>query len=339
MPAQAPGDKDYRAAMAAARMGAWETNLADRTRKWSPEAMQLFGFDLPGGIGAVGGDADEYLAALHPDDRHWMNHFHETANVQDFYEGDYRIVRPDGMVRWVTGRALVVERDAHGKARRTVTVVTDITEQKETEEHARFLLRELSHRSKNLIAVIQGIAHRTARTSVSLQEFEQRFDSRLAALAASHNVLASQDWRAAPLEVLVREQLASFVEADAARIHVQGPQVRVNANSAQIIGLAIHELATNAIKHGSLAVPVGRVRVDWAVGLDQESERQLFIRWSESDGPAISPPTRSGFGQTVVRDMFVRMLGAEVQIDFSPKGLSWTANVPMRSLAVEPAPL
>ncbi len=103
-------DKDYRAALAAARMGAWETNLESRTRKWSPEAMKLFGFELPGGVGTVGGANDEYLAALHPDDRPMMKQFHQIANSHDFYEGDYRIVRPDGTIRWVTGRALVVER-------------------------------------------------------------------------------------------------------------------------------------------------------------------------------------------------------------------------------------
>ena len=103
-PAARPIEKDYRAAMAAARMGAWETNLVEGTRKWSPEAMNLFGFNLPSGIGEVGGESDEYLAALHPDDRHLMGHFHKIANVQDFYEGDYRIVRPGSHVRCaVTG--------------------------------------------------------------------------------------------------------------------------------------------------------------------------------------------------------------------------------------------
>ena len=324
-----PVDQDYRAALAAARMGAWETNLATKTRKWSSEAMKLFGFSLPDGVGTVGGENDEYLAALHPDDRHLRSHFHQIANTQDFYEGDYRIVRPDGVVRWVTGRALVVEREADGRARRTVTVVTDITEQKETEEHVRFLLRELSHRSKNLIAVIQGISHRTARNSGSLQDFEARFNRRLAALAASHNVLINQDWKAASLDALIREQLSSFTERDSNRVAVQGPPILVNANGAQLLGLAIHELATNAVKHGSLALPAGRVSITWD-GPDANSS--LGIHWHETDGPPVVAPTRTGFGHTVIKDMLARGLDANIEMNFARTGLSWRAHIPMTAL-------
>ena len=295
--------------------------------------MKLFGFELPDGIGTVGGANDEYLAALHPEDRSLMKHFHQTANVQDFYEGDYRIVRPDGSLRWVTGRALVVEREADGRARRTVTVVTDITEQKETEQHVRFLLRELSHRSKNLIAVIQGIAHRTARTSASLEEFEARFGRRLVALAASHNVLINEDWKAAQLDVLIRAQLSAFTEADTSRINVRGPPTLVNANSAQVIGLAIHELATNAVKHGSLTLPTGHVSITWNRGQNMHSP--LELEWHEANGPPVAAPTRTGFGHTVIKDMFVRMLDAEVQIDFARSGLSWRAHIPSAALLVK----
>jgi PAS domain S-box-containing protein len=322
-------DQDYRAALAAARMGAWETNLATKTRRWSPEAMKLFGFDLPDGLGTVGGDNDEYLAALHPDDRHLRSQFHQIAHTRDFYEGEYRIVRPDGAVRWVTGRALVVEREPDGRARRTVTVVTDITEQKENEEHVRFLLRELSHRSKNLIAVIQGIAHRTVRTAVSLQDFEARFNRRLTALAASHNVLINQDWKAAPLDALIREQLTSFTEGDASRVAVQGPPILVNANSAQLIGLAIHELATNAVKHGALALPAGRVSITWN-GPDEKS--LLDLHWHETDGPPVAAPTRTGFGHTVIKDMIARGLDANVEMNFARTGLSWRAHIPIAAL-------
>jgi len=330
-----PAADDYHAALSAARMGAWETNLATRTRKWSPEAMKLFGFDLPEGLGVVGGDADEYVAALHPDDRHLMRHFHQTAHVQDFYEGDYRVVRPDGSVRWVTGRALVVEREDDGRARRTVTVVTDITEQKQAEEHVRFLLGELSHRSKNLITVIHSVAQRTVRTSASLQEFEQRFSRRLQALAASHDALINNDWKAAPLDVLIKGQLAFFTEGDAARIDVRGPNILINANSAQMIGLAVHELATNAVKHGALAVPGGRVSITW--NLAAVADDALSINWQESQGPHVRTPSRIGFGHTVIRDMFMRALKSEVALEFPPSGLTWRADIPLSSLSTESA--
>ncbi len=197
----------------------------------------------------------------------------------------------------------------------------------------RFLLRELSHRSKNLLTVIQGIAHRTARTSSSLQEFEDRFGRRLAALAASHNVLISQDGKAAQLDALVREQLSSFIDQDTNRIEVRGPTVFVNANSAQMIGLAIHELATNAVKHGSLALPTGRVSITWDNGAGGGSS--LGIHWRESDGPPVREPTRTGFGHTVIKEMFVRSLDAEVKINFARSGLSWLAQIPLASILVD----
>jgi two-component sensor histidine kinase len=295
--------------------------------------MALFGLNLPDGVGTVGGEADEYVAALHPDDRHLMQHFHTIAHRQDFYEGEYRILTPDGSVRWVTGRALVVERDPDGKARRTVTVVADITAQKQAEEHVSFLLRELSHRSKNLFAIIQGIVHRTVRTSQTLAEFQQRFGARLAALSSSHNVLASQAWRAAPLDGLIREQLASFIETDSQRIHVAGPAVLINADAAQLIGLTIHELATNALKHGALSNTAGKVSVTWELTQDAAGASQAQIEWRESDGPVIATPTRKGFGQTLIKDMVERSLGASVEIDFAGDGLRWTATVPMAALS------
>jgi PAS domain S-box-containing protein len=328
-------DSEYRAAMAAARMGAWETNLATRKRKWSKEAMELFGFSLPDGAGTVGGPTDEYLSALHPDDRHFMGRFHQIADSEDFYEGVYRIIRPDGVTRWVTGRALVVEREPDGRARRTVTVVTDITEQKEAEEHVRYLLRELSHRSKNLIAVVQGLAHRIVRTSTSLEEFESRFGRRLSALAASHNVLINQDWKAAQLDVLIREQLSSFTDGNTSRIDLRGPSVQINANGAQVIGLAIHELATNAIKHGSLALPDGSVQISWDGGTTADAS--LNIRWREVDGPPVMTPKRTGFGHTVIRDMVVRALAASVQLEFAQEGLHWHARIPLSSLRADNA--
>jgi two-component sensor histidine kinase len=297
--------------------------------------MNLFGFNLPGGIGTVGGESDEYLAALHPDDRAIVGYFRTVANVQDFYEGDYRIVRPDGIVRWVTGRALVVERGPEGEARRTVTVVTDITEQKLSEEHVRFLLRELSHRSKNLITVISAIAHRTVRTSDSLEVFEQRFARRLTALGRSHNALARENWESAALDLLIHEQLAPFLEAKAQRLDVQGVPVLINAVGAEIIGLAIHELATNAIKHGSLSVPHGQVRIGWELAAGHDGEGALRLRWTESDGPRVTEPEHTGFGHNVIRDMVTRQLDARVQIDFLPHGMKWTAEIPMRSLTIE----
>ena len=214
----------YRTALAAGRAGTWETDFVARTRTWSAEGMALFGLDLVDGRGRVGGEADEYVAAIHPDDRHLARGFHELADQQDSFPAEYRIVRPDGSIVWLWGYGQVIARGADGKAERLISIMVDITERKKAEDHIRFLLLEVSHRAKNLLSVIQAIAGQTVRTAGSLEEFETRFGLRLHGLAASHDILVSQSWQGAPLADLVRLQLAPFVEIGSSRLELVGPQ-------------------------------------------------------------------------------------------------------------------
>ena len=180
-------------------MGSWETDLVARTRTWTEEGMALFGLKLPNGRGQVGGDADEFRAALHPDDRHLVQHFHELADNEDTFTAEYRIVRPGGTIHWLSGRGRVVARAADGKAQSLVNIVADITERKKAEDHIQLLMREISHRSKNLLAVVQAIAGQTARTAGTLEGFQARFARRLHGLATSHDLLIHEGWRGAPL--------------------------------------------------------------------------------------------------------------------------------------------
>jgi hypothetical protein len=126
--------------------------------------MAVFGLSLVDGRGQVGGDADEFKLALHPDDRHLVKEFYELADKQDWYPVQYRIRRPDGTIRWLSGGGQVVARNPHGKARRLVNVVADVTDRKVAEEHVKFLMGEITHRSKNLLSVVQAIASQTGRT-------------------------------------------------------------------------------------------------------------------------------------------------------------------------------
>jgi PAS domain S-box-containing protein len=249
----------YRTALVAGRMGTWETDLVTRTRYWTKEGMALFGLSLADGLGHVGGDDDEYRLALHPDDRHLMAEFHALADKQDSFTSEYRVVWPDGTTLWMRGRGQVIVRTPDGKAARMVSIVTDVTERKAAEDHVQFLMHEISHRSKNLLTVIQSIARRTVRTAGTMEEFERRFERRLQGLAASHDVLIRENWHGAPLANLVRQQLVPFVEIQSSRFEVAGPDIVLTAEAAQAIGLAIHELATNAIKYGALSEPAGKV--------------------------------------------------------------------------------
>jgi PAS domain S-box-containing protein len=328
----------YSTALVAGRMGTWETDLVARTRYWTKEGMALFGLSLADGRGHVGGDQDEYLSALHPDDRHLMAEFHALADKQDSFTSEYRVVWPDGTTLWLRGRGQVIARAPDGKAERMVSIVTDVTERKAAEDHVQFLMHEISHRSKNLLTVIQSIARRTARTAGTMEEFERRFERRLQGLAASHDVLVRENWLGAPLADLVRQQLAPFVEIQSSRFEVAGPDIVLTAEAAQAIGLAIHELATNAIKYGALSEPAGKVRVSWTFDENPGAAGQILLSWIEQSGPPVSPPARKGFGHVVIGEMVERSLNGKVTVEFACDGLKWRVSIPAANLVTEPQP-
>jgi PAS domain S-box-containing protein len=325
----------YRSALVTGRMGNWETDLVTGIRTWSEEGMALFGLTLVDGRGRVGGQADEFRMALHPDDRHLVEEFHKLADKQDSFPAEYRIVRPDGTIRWLSGRGQVVARGTDGKARRLVNVVADITERKLAENHIQFLMQEITHRSKNLLAVVQAISRQTVRTAGTMDEFQKRFMQRLQGLAASHDLLVSRSWKGALLSDLVSNQLAPFVEVGGARFNMSGPDILVGPEAAEAIGLALHELATNAVKYGALSVPVGQVTVFWALDYHGTEPRRLRLNWVEQNGPLVTPPTRKGFGRLVLEDMLAKQLDAEIVMNFAPNGLNWELSISTSNLATK----
>jgi two-component sensor histidine kinase/PAS domain-containing protein len=329
------GQALYQSALAAGRMGTWETDLVAKTRLWTREGMALFGINLPDGLGRVGGAQDEYWSALHPDDRFLMQKFHELADNQDSFTSEYRVVWPDGTTLWLRGHGRVVTRTPDGKAHRLVSIVADVTERKAAEDHAQFLMHELSHRSKNLLAVIQSISRRTARTTTTMEEFESRFGRRLQGLAASHDVLVRNSWQGAPLADLLRQQLMPFVDIQSTRVELTGPDIVVTAEATQAIGLAIHELATNATKYGALSVPAGKVKISWSFDSESLASHDLLLKWVEQDGPRVVQPSRTGFGHLVIGEMLERSLNAKVALEFFTQGLEWSVSIPAIRLVIE----
>jgi two-component sensor histidine kinase len=188
-------------------------------------------------------------------------------------------------------------------------------------------VRELTHRSKNLLAVVQALVHQTIQSSGSFADFQSRFFARLKALAASQDLLVRGSWRGAHADQLVRSQLAHFGEALGKQIELSGPSLFLSSEAVQALGLALHELSTNAIKYGALSVPWGKVRIAWehAPGAGNGEFR---ISWRESGGPRVGEPSRSGFGRSVVERNLSLALAAKVQLEFKPEGLSWEAKLP-----------
>jgi two-component sensor histidine kinase len=245
------------------------------------------------------------------------------------------VVWPDGTTLWLRGHGRVVARTLDGKAHRLVSIVADVTDRKAAEDHAQFLMHELSHRSKNLLAVIQSISRRTARTTPTMEEFESRFGRRLQGLAASHDVLVRNSWQGAPLADLMRQQLMPFMDIQSSRVELTGPDVVITAEATQAIGLAIHELATNAIKYGALSAPAGKVMISWAFDSESLASRKLLLKWFEQGGPRVVPPSRNGFGHLVIGEMIERSLNAKVALEFATHGLEWSVSIPATNLVIE----
>jgi two-component sensor histidine kinase len=199
--------------------------------------------------------------------------------------------------------------------------VKDITERKEHEERERLLVREMNHRVKNVLTVVDAIAHRTAAENP--EDFAERFSERIRALSANQDLLFRNERKGVDVEDLVRAQLAHFADLIGSRIIVDGPKLRFNTVGAQTVGLVIHELATNAGKYGALSTDRGRVDICWAV------EGETFtIGWTERGGPHVSAPKRRGFGTTVTKIMAERSVSGAVDLDHAPSGLTWRLTCP-----------
>jgi two-component sensor histidine kinase len=197
-----------------------------------------------------------------------------------------------------------------------------------SEKHTRFIMRELSHRSKNLLAVVQAVARQTARVSDNPVEFEARFTARLAALARSHDLLVNKSWEGVSVADLAAAHLGPFVEGEPGRLTIEGPRLVVNPQAAQDLGMALHELATNAAKHGALSTPSGRVKIRWQRVTGTNGTSLVRLLWIETGGPPSAPPARKGFGHVVLERLVPNSLSGTSQLDWRPGGLVWTLEMP-----------
>lgn len=207
-------------------------------------------------------------------------------------------------------------------------ILRDISEQRRIEKHMYVVMRELSHRTKNLLAVIVSMVRQTAESATDAVTMHAQLLERLQSLSASHDLLVAEDWTGAPLDELARAVMQPFVGSSSDAFDCSGPSVTVNAIAVQNLGLALHELATNAAKYGALSTPAGRVRLAWSLGPDSRGERRLIIDWSEHDGPAVSPPKVAGFGHVVIECVAAQALDADVTYAFPSDGVRWSISIP-----------
>jgi PAS domain S-box-containing protein len=217
-----------------------------------------------------------------------------------------------------------------------VASILDISVRRQAERRMQFVMRELTHRSKNLLAVIQAIARQAAASSPDIETFHRDFGERLRGLARSHDLLVARNWEGAPIDDLVHSQLAFLGRSDQARIEIEGNSMLLAPEAAQNLGLALHELATNAVKHGALSTPAGGVAINWTVRREPDQDQRLLFTWRESGGVAARPPRRRGFGHVVLEEIVPGMLGGAATLAFPPEGVTWTLDVAL-GRALSPA--
>jgi two-component sensor histidine kinase len=209
-----------------------------------------------------------------------------------------------------------------------VRVVQDITERKLAEERRQLLLNELNHRVKNTLATVQSIAALTVRSAPTAQAFHESFTARLIALSGTHNLLTNEGWEGTWLRGLVEKELAPYANTGRRRFTLRGERVRMSPQAAVALGLAFHELTTNAAKYGALSVPDGHIRVSWETDRSGPAPA-LRVVWSETGGPAVSPPTRRGFGSRLIERGIAQELDGEVKLAFEPTGLRCSFVLPL----------
>jgi two-component sensor histidine kinase len=210
--------------------------------------------------------------------------------------------------------------------------VLDLTERREREAQQIFIMRELNHRTKNLLTVIRSIAGQIARTGTGWDDFRDRFNNRLSALAGAHDLLVDSNWRGAELVHLVRSQFSQFHDLSTGQITVTGQDINLSPRAAQAIGMGLYELLTNAVKYGALSSQHGHIDVRWDITIEQ-GDAVFIMHWVESGGPPVEPPTHRGFGHIVIAEMTSRTLQGEVVYAFPPEGVEWTLMAPLDAIA------
>lgn len=196
-------------------------------------------------------------------------------------------------------------------------------------EHGHFLLRELDHRVKNTLAIVQSITRQTLRTSPSAEDFADVFESRILALSQAHELLTRRAWGRPQLEEILQRTLATFADDFATRFDFHGPALAFNAETAVSVHMTIHELIANAARHGALSTPEGRVAITWSVD-EATAPALLTLIWREQGGPQLSgQPSRRGFGSKMVHQGLARDLGGQAELDFTPTGLVFTLRAPI----------
>ncbi len=294
-------------ALAAGNMGSWDWDLTTGTIVWDEGQHNIFGV-VPGSFPVT---PEHLKVMIVPDD--WPrleDGMRELMTGSRAHQDEYRVRRPNGEIRWCASTA-AASFDADGRVVRISGVTMDITERKLAEERQALLAREVDHRAKNAMAIVQSIIRLTKASSV--KDYVQVIEGRIRALSRAHAVMSDTRWQGADLGQVVEEELAPY--RSSGKITAHGPKVALDTTKAQALTLTLHELATNAAKYGALSSEAGKLDVAW-----EQRAAGLVLTWRERGGPITKPPSRAGFGTRIITSSIENQLGGKADFQWAFRG-------------------
>ncbi|GGB19120.1 hypothetical protein GCM10011380_05850 [Sphingomonas metalli] len=323
-------EERLRSAIEVGRLGLWDWNVETGDVHWSDEHFRMEGY----AVDEIRPSFEAWAARVHPDDRAGS----EAALAKAMASGgeyvrEFRVVHPDGSVHWLHGRGRF-SYDAAGKPVRMIGAMIDITDRREWEERQKVLIAELQHRTRNLLGVVHSMTAKTGEASRDLADFRARFDDRLEALARVQGLLSRLgDTDRVAFDALLSSELTAM-DGAADRVTLSGPiGIRLRSSTVQTLALALHELATNAVKYGALGQPGAHLAIRWWMARPSDGDRPwLHIEWRESGvamGPADAAPHGSGQGRELIEEALPYQLGATTRFELGADGVVCTIAIPV----------
>lgn len=308
-----------RLATEAGKVGLWDWDIPGDSIMWTDSLYAVHGV-------AKGTQSfAQWIERVHPESRaEVLTAIDRALKDEAPYEIEVRTVRPGGDDNWVYTNAVVL-RDGTGAPLRMVGAAVDITTRKAAEGQRDLMVAELSHRVKNTLATVVSIARQSFVKGATLEGARVSFEGRLRALAQTHTRLAEANWESVPLAALIEDEIAPYRDEGGNRLVIDGPPVSFPPKQAVVLGMAFHELATNAAKYGALSGKSGTVHVVWR----RDADGNLSLDWQESGGPPVVAPKRSGFGRLLLERALAADLKGEVGLDFRPEGLACRIRLPL----------
>lgn len=314
-------ERRHASALDAANVGSWLWNIGTGNVVANTAMARMLGLKPSAAV-----TARQVFSAIHPSDRKaTIASLREALRTGGEYDGMFRAARSG---RWLLGRGRVHERDSEDRPLMFLGITLDVTEGQLASERMRLLLRELNHRVKNTLAMLQSLARQTLRQTSDPAAFMDAFAGRLQSISEAHGLLSDQEWGTIRLTALLQAQIKPCVDNFDAQVEIHKDEVNLGPDQAIGLGLVLHELASNARKYGSLSTPGGKLIITARV-VQEDGHPVLNMTWHEAGGPVVKRPEGHGFGLVLIQRSLDKVLGSNVHLDFMPSGLTALVRLPL----------